>query len=142
MITQNSIDTVISTADIVREVERAGVKLTRAGVTLKGVCPFHEDKGPSFTVYEKTQSFHCFGCGIGGNVVSFVMKKQNRDFIEAIRELASRYSITLEETKQESKDIEKEKEMATLKEIYKRAALYFSTNLTEKSKEYAVSRFL
>jgi len=142
MITQSSIDTVISTADIVREVERAGVKLTRSGsVTLKGCCPFHDEKTGSFTVYEKTQSYHCFGCGTSGNVVTFVMKKQNRDFVQAIRELAAQYAITLEETKQEPKDIEKEKEIATLKEIYKRAAQYYLSHLTGKANEYALSRF-
>jgi len=141
MITPNSIETVISSADIVREVERAGVKLTRSGAILKGNCPFHDEKTASFTVYEKTQSFHCFGCGVGGNVVSFVMKKYNRSFVEAIRELAANYSITLEETKQEPKDVEKEKEITTFKEIYKRAAHYYTINLTDKHKEYALSRF-
>jgi DNA primase catalytic core len=143
MITQASIDTVISTADIVREVERAGVKLSRSGSgTWKGCCPFHEDKTPSFTVYEKTQSYHCFGgCGASGNVVTFIKTKYNCDFQEAIVKLASFYSITLEFTKSEPKDVEAEKEAATLKEIYKCAAAYFLSHLTGKANEYALSRF-
>lgn len=142
MIAPSSIDTVITTADIVREVERAGVKLTRSGSgTWKGCCPFHDEKTGSFTVYEKTQSYHCFGCKESGNVVSFVKKKYNKDFVEAIRHLASNYSITLEETKSEPKDAEKEKEIAALKEIYGRTAQYFIKNLNGKAKEYALSRF-
>ncbi|MCL2434968.1 MAG: DNA primase [Lentimicrobiaceae bacterium] len=141
MISQNSIDTVITSADIVREVERAGVKLTRSGTTLKGCCPFHDEKTASFTVNEKNQFFHCFGCGTGGNVVTFTMKKYNRTFVEAIKQLASNYSITLEETKTEPKDVEKEKETELLKDVYKRTAQYYIGRLHGKASEYALSRF-
>jgi DNA primase len=54
---------------------------------LRGLCPFHDDSNPSFTVYIDTQSFYCFGCGIGGNVINFLKKIKNIDSAQAIREL-------------------------------------------------------
>ena len=54
---------------------------------LRGLCPFHDDSKPSFTVYIDTQSFYCFGCGIGGNVINFLKKIKNIDSVQAIREL-------------------------------------------------------
>ena len=141
MISKTSIDTVITTADIVREVERAGVKLTRSGAILKGCCPFHDEKTGSFTVYEKTQTYHCFGCGKSGNVVSFIMDKYHDSFIEAIKRLAVFYYVTLEETKADPKEIENQKEIDTLKEVYKLAAHYYLKQLTGHAKEYALSRF-
>ena len=71
-------------------------KLTRSGKTLKGLCPFHSEKHGSFFVYPEQQSWHCFGaCGTGGDVFSFIMKKEGCDFTEAKRTLAERAGITL-----------------------------------------------
>ena len=71
------------------------VKLERRGKTLTGLCPFHADSKPSFTVSPDRGIFHCFGCQAGGNVISFVMQYHKLSFPEAAAELARRYGIAL-----------------------------------------------
>ena len=71
------------------------VNLKRAGTTSKGLCPFHNEKTPSFTVYSDTQSFYCFGCGAAGDVVTFIMKMENLDYMSAIDTLAQRVGIDI-----------------------------------------------
>lgn len=71
------------------------VTLKRAGSNLKGLCPFHSEKTPSFTVYPGTQSYYCFGCGAGGDVINFVMRTENLDYVAAVETLAKRAGITL-----------------------------------------------
>jgi DNA primase len=70
------------------EVIGSYVNLKRAGRNLNGLCPFHNEKTPSFTVYTDTQSFYCFGCGAGGDVFTFTRKIENLDYIEAVKRLA------------------------------------------------------
>ncbi|HMP89860.1 MAG TPA: DNA primase [Kiritimatiellia bacterium] len=72
------------------------VQLKRAGNSLKGLCPFHKEKTPSFHVNPSRQSFHCFGCGAGGDVFNFVMRYENVDFIQAARSLAERANLPLD----------------------------------------------
>ena len=81
--------------DIV-EVIQSYIPLKRAGATYKACCPFHKEKTPSFNVNPNMQIFKCFGCGEGGDVISFVMKHQGLDFMAAVRHLADRAGITLE----------------------------------------------
>ena len=71
------------------------VPLQRAGTLYKACCPFHNEKTPSFIVYERTESFYCYGCGAGGDVVSFVMKADNLDYASAIESLAKRAGLTV-----------------------------------------------
>ncbi len=71
------------------------VTLKRAGSNVKGLCPFHSEKTPSFTVYPSTQSFYCFGCGVAGDVIAFVMRAENLDYISAVEALAKRCGIDL-----------------------------------------------
>lgn len=73
------------------------VALRRRGRTLNGLCPFHNEKTPSFTVYPETQSFYCFGCGAGGDAVTFVRRAENLDYIEAVKLLAQRAGMTMPE---------------------------------------------
>ena len=97
MISQKSIDEVLETArieDVVGEV----VNLKRAGVNLKGLCPFHNEKTPSFVVSPGKNIYKCFGCGKGGDPLHFVMEQGGLTFPEAIRSLAQKYNIELEET--------------------------------------------
>ena len=70
--------------------------LKRAGANFRALCPFHKEKTPSFNVNQQKQIWHCFGCGAGGNVFTFVMKYENLDFVAAVRRLAERAGITLE----------------------------------------------
>jgi len=71
------------------------VQLRRAGRNLKGLCPFHSERTPSFTVYPENQSFYCFGCGAGGDVINFVMRTENLDYVSAVETLAKRAGIDL-----------------------------------------------
>jgi len=84
------------TADIVAVIGEH-VSLKRAGVNLKGLCPFHSEKTPSFVVNPQRQTYHCFGCGEGGDVFSFLMNYHRMTFPEALKELAKRYNIALPE---------------------------------------------
>ena len=71
------------------------VSLKRAGSNLKGLCPFHSEKSPSFTVYPQDNSFYCFGCGAGGDAITFVRKRENLDYPDAVEFLANRAGITV-----------------------------------------------
>ena len=73
------------------------VRLKRRGKNLTGLCPFHNEKTPSFTVYPENQSFYCFGCGVGGDVITFIRRAENLDYIEAVKLLASRAGMALPE---------------------------------------------
>src|SRR5512143_3771803 len=85
----------IKDAARIEEVVGQYVKLTQKGKNLLGLCPFHADTAPSFTVAPDKGIFHCFGCGAGGNVFSFLMQHQRLSFPEAVEELAKRYGIPL-----------------------------------------------
>ena len=73
------------------------ITLKRAGSNLNGLCPFHSEKTPSFTVFPSTQSFYCFGCGAGGDAITFVMRMENLDYVSAVRTLAERSGVTIPE---------------------------------------------
>lgn len=81
----------------IEDVISSYISLKHAGSNLKGLCPFHSEKTPSFVVYKDTQSFYCFGCGAGGDVISFIMRQENLDYVSAIEFLAKRAGITLPE---------------------------------------------
>ena len=74
------------------------VPLKRAGRLLKGLCPFHGEKTPSFTVYPETASFYCFGCGAGGDVITFIKRIENLDYLDAVKFLADRAGMTVPES--------------------------------------------
>lgn len=96
MIPRHTIDQIFGAANI-EEVVGEFVKLKRAGKDFKGLCPFHNEKTPSFTVSPNLGIYKCFGCGKGGNVVDFVMEHEKLTYPEALRMLASRYHIEIEE---------------------------------------------
>ena len=73
------------------------VNLRRRGKNLVGLCPFHNEKTPSFTVYPENDSFYCFGCGVGGDVITFVRRIENLDYLEAVKMLADRAGMALPE---------------------------------------------
>jgi len=94
LIPANIIDDIRYRNDI-ENVISSYVTLKRAGSNLKGLCPFHSEKTPSFTVYPGTQSYYCFGCGAGGDVINFVMRTENIDYVSAVESLAKRAGIAL-----------------------------------------------
>ncbi len=95
-IDRSYIDELVRRSDIADVVSQS-VELKRRGRTQVGLCPFHNERTPSFVVYPETQSFYCFGCGAGGDVITFVMKQQNLDYVEAVRWLATRAGLALPE---------------------------------------------
>lgn len=97
MISQNSIQQILSRIDIV-EIVGSFVKLKKRGANYLGLCPFHNEKTPSFTVSPGKEIYKCFGCGASGNTISFIMEHEKYSYVEALRWLAQRYQIELEET--------------------------------------------
>ncbi|MDR2753932.1 MAG: DNA primase, partial [Oscillospiraceae bacterium] len=73
------------------------VQLRRGGRTMMGLCPFHNEKTPSFAVYPESNSFYCFGCGAGGDAVSFLMRMERLDYVEAVKALSQRVGMRLPE---------------------------------------------
>jgi DNA primase len=116
-----AVDEVKQRTDIVEVIGRE-VTLVKAGRTFKGLCPFHSEKNPSFYVYPEQQSWHCFGCNSGGDVFSFIMKKQNIEFGEALRQLAQKAGVVIP-TKFEPGMESKEKQR--LYDVNQAAAQYF-----------------
>ena len=89
---QDTLDKVREACDIV-EVIGEHVTLRKSGQNYKGLCPFHSERTPSFVVSPSKEVYHCFGCGVGGNVISFIMQIENLSFVEAVRSLAKRKGI-------------------------------------------------
>ncbi len=102
-IPRNVIEEIEQRSDIV-DIVGSYVTLIRAGSNLKGLCPFHSEKSPSFVVYPANNSFYCFGCGAGGNVFTFVMKAENLDFFGAVEFLANRAGIKLPQDSEYERD--------------------------------------
>ena len=100
-ISQDNIDRVREACDIV-EVVSSYVTLRRRGKNYFGLCPFHQEKTPSFSVNSEAQIFHCFGCGVGGNVFTFIMRMEGISFPEAVRTLADSAGITLPEENEDT----------------------------------------
>ncbi|MGL5334576.1 MAG: CHC2 zinc finger domain-containing protein, partial [Enterovibrio sp.] len=94
-ISRSFIDHLLTRVDIVELID-ARVKLKKQGRNFSACCPFHNEKSPSFSVSREKQFYHCFGCGISGNAVSFLMEHDNLDFVEAIEELANIAGLTIE----------------------------------------------
>jgi len=114
MIPQEKIDEIRSRADIVEVIGRF-VTLTKKGVNHQACCPFHDEKTPSFSVSTSKQIFKCFGCGKGGDVVSFLMEKEKLTYIEAIRWLAKEYKIQIDEITLSPEEQEKQEAAAKRK---------------------------
>ncbi len=116
----------------VEEVVGDFVTLKRAGSGMKGLCPFHDEKTASFNVSPAKNIYKCFGCGKGGNSIQFLMEVEKMSFVEAIRSLASRYGIELEESTDNNEDYEEEKKhKESLAIVNQFAEKYFSDKLKE-----------
>ena len=111
------------------------VKLQKKGSNYFGLCPFHNEKSPSFSVSPSKQMYYCFGCGAGGNVITFVMEYENYSFMEALQMLADRAGVAL--PKQEySKEAKEAADLRTaLLEINRMAANYYYYQLTNPQGE-------
>ncbi len=136
-----TIQTIKEVSDIV-EIVGENVNLKKAGVNYKGLCPFHSEKTPSFTVNQARSSFHCFGCGEGGDVLAFVMKINNFSFLEAIKQLASRYNIALPEKILSPKEQESASKKKLLHQINSKAAEIYHEYLLHASDAASARNYL
>ena len=108
MISQDTIEEIKSRSDIV-QIIGSFVELKRSGSTsYKGLCPFHNEKTPSFSVDSARQTYHCFGCGKGGNAVNFITDIEQCSYVEALRQLAKKYHIEIEERKLTAEEKQKQ----------------------------------
>jgi len=142
MISQKSIQEVLEKVDIV-EVISDFVNLKRSGVNYKGLCPFHKEKTPSFIVSPSKQIFKCFGCGEAGNAVSFLMKHEYLTYPEAIRWIAKKYNIELEEIEETEENKKEQEERETILSFNMFAQKYYTHNLffEDEGKSVGLSYF-
>ena len=138
-ISEEILEKIKSQNDIV-DVISERVRLKKAGRNFTGLCPFHNEKTPSFSVSQEKQIYKCFGCGEAGNVISFVMKEKNLPFIEAVKYLANRANIPLEIGNGEKSKSAKKKDL--LYRVNVEAAKFFFSNLmnNKNAKEYFLNR--
>ena len=111
------------------------VEMKAVGANKRCCCPFHAEKTPSFFIYENTQSFYCFGCGVGGDVITFIEKIENLSYVEAVKFLADRVGLRLPDNDLNDEVLKKRK---IILEINRIAAVYYNKNL--KIKEGSVGR--
>ncbi len=128
LIAEETIDKVAAANDIV-DVIGSYFKLTRAGSNYKALCPFHQEKTPSFIVNPQRQSFHCFGCGAGGGVFRFVMDYESIDFPSAVRRLADRAGIPVIEEQASADEERKFSRRKRLLALHQETAEWFAHNL-------------
>ncbi|MEA3317428.1 MAG: DNA primase, partial [Bacteroidota bacterium] len=142
MIDHSTIQRIIDTAEIV-DVVQDFVNLKKRGVNYIGLCPFHNEKTPSFTVSPSKGIFKCFGCGKGGNAVNFVMEHEHLSYPEALKYLAKKYNIEIVEKEQTAEEIQQQNERSSLLIVSKFANSYFQDNLknSEQGKAIGLSYF-
>lgn len=142
MISQKSIQDVLDTVKI-EDVVGEFVSLRRRGVNLIGLCPFHNEKTPSFNVSPTKNIYKCFGCGKGGNAVQFIMEHEQLTFPEAIRQLAQKYNIELEETVTSQEAIREKQFVESLTIINEYAKNFYQEQLlhTDRGKSVGYGYF-
>jgi DNA primase len=128
MIDHSTIERIFDAAQIT-EVVQEFVSLKKRGVNYLGLCPFHNEKTPSFTVSPAKGIFKCFGCGKGGNAVNFIMEHEHLSYPEALRYLAKKYNIEIEEKEVTAEEIQKQNERESILVVTQYAARQFTENL-------------
>lgn len=131
---ESLIEEVRSHNDIV-ELIGSYVKLKKQGSNYMGLCPFHSEKSPSFSVSAAKQMYYCFGCHVGGNVITFVQEYENYSFVEAIQYLGERAGIAIPVQEMTARDRQVEDKKKRLLEIHKKTAEYYYTQLKSPSGE-------
>ena len=129
MIQREIIEEIVYRNDI-ESVIGSYVTLKRAGSNYQAPCPFHSERTPSFTVFTATKSFYCFGCGAGGDVISFIMRAENMDYVEALKYLADRAGIDIPDDRDDG-----ERQGVSRKRLYTlnlEAAKFFRECLSDK----------
>jgi DNA primase len=141
-IPDNILDQILDRCDIV-EIISSYLPLKRAGRNYKALCPFHHEKTPSFTVNPEKGIFHCFGCGVGGNVISFIMKYERLEFPEVAKMLAKKTGVLLPE--RSTKGFEQSASLVnSLYRIHELTAAYFQNSLVspsgKRARDYLIKR--
>ncbi|HKI50482.1 MAG TPA: DNA primase [Geothermobacteraceae bacterium] len=127
--------------DIVEVVSRY-LPLKRSGANNQGLCPFHGEKTPSFNVNSTRQIFHCFGCGVGGNVFNFLMRMEGLSFPEAVRRLGEQVGIEIEEEQLSPEEEERRRELDRLRRINEVAAEFYQSVLLNEPEGEAARNYL
>ncbi|MDX2046952.1 MAG: DNA primase [Chitinophagaceae bacterium] len=140
MISQNTIQQILSRIDVI-EIVGGFVKLKKRGANYLGLCPFHNEKTPSFTVSPAKEIYKCFGCGRSGNAISFLMEHEKYSYVEALRWLAQKYNVEIEETETSPEFKIQQQTADSLYIINSFAQKYFSDVLfnTEEGKDIGLS---
>jgi len=146
LISPESLERVKQAADIV-EVVSAHTDLRRQGARYVGLCPFHEERTPSFSVEPQEKLYHCFGCGVGGDVIKFIEEKEGLGFAEAVEILADRYGVELEREQEDPRAEARRQHRRRLEQLLERAATFYANYLWEseeaaKAREYLAGRGL
>lgn len=145
-ISSDSINAVRDAADMVAEVGRY-TDLKRNGAQMMGLCPFHDERSPSFSVDPQDKLYHCFGCGVAGDVFGFVMEKEALGFSEAVEALADRYGVELQREQEDPQAEARRQKRQRLQQLLERSAAYYSSYLWEsreagKARQYLAERGL
>ncbi|HWA53968.1 MAG TPA: DNA primase [Solirubrobacterales bacterium] len=146
LISGDSLERVKQAVDIV-EVISAHTDLRRQGTRWVGLCPFHEERTPSFSVDAQEKLYHCFGCGVGGDTIKFVEEKEGLGFAEAVELLADRYGVELEREREDPRAEAKRQQKRRLGELLDRTASFYAAYLWDseeaaKAREYLAERGL
>jgi DNA primase len=146
LISPESLERVKQAADIV-EVVSAHTDLRRQGARYVGLCPFHEERTPSFSVEPTEKLYHCFGCGVGGDVIKFVEEKEGLSFTEAVELLADRYGVELEREQEDPRAEARRQQRRRLEQLLDRTAAFYANYLWEsteatKARDYLAERGL
>lgn len=137
MISQQSIQQILSRIDII-EIVGSFIKLKKRGANYLGLCPFHGEKSPSFTVSPAKEIYKCFGCGRSGNTISFIMEHEKYSYVEALRWLAAKYNVEVEETQMSPERLQQQQTADSLYILNGFAQKYFSQNLFESEEGQAI----
>ena len=142
MITRETKEMILQEADIVAIVGET-VRLRREGTKQKGCCPFHNERTPSFFVYPHTNTFKCYGCGVQGNVIDFVMRRDHLDFPEAVKDVARRTGITVEEREETPEEKAERMKRETLQIYNRQVADFYRQEFlkTKEAQDYAYGRW-
>jgi DNA primase len=146
LISPDSVERVKQAADII-EVISAHTDLRRQGARYVGLCPFHDERTPSFSVEPTEKLYHCFGCGVGGDVIKFIEEKDGLNFAEAVELLADRYGVELEREQEDPRAEARRQHRRRLEQLLDRAATFYGNYLWEskeagKARDYLAERGL
>jgi DNA primase len=146
LISEESLERVKQAVDIV-EVVSAHTDLRRQGARWVGLCPFHEERTPSFSVDAQEKLYHCFGCGVGGDAIKFVEEKEGLGFAEAVELLADRYGVELQREREDPQAEARRRQRRRLGDLLDRVAVFYANFLwdapeAEKARTYMAARGL